>query len=84
MSRIITFYSYKGGVGRTFSLANIAVLLSKRGKLVLLIDWDLEAPGLLRYFKPFLPKKSTSQKGLIHLLNKAAEQPNTEWQPYVI
>ncbi|WP_411172456.1 ParA family protein [Nitrosomonas sp. Is35] len=38
MSRIITFYSYKGGVGRTFALANIAVLLAKRGKRVLLMD----------------------------------------------
>src|SRR5882724_3937262 len=55
MSRIITFYSYKGGVGRTFALANIAVLLARRGKRVLLMDWDLEAPGLHRYFKPHLP-----------------------------
>jgi MinD-like ATPase involved in chromosome partitioning or flagellar assembly len=43
MSRLITFYSYKGGVGRTFALANIAVLLAKRGRKVLVIDWDLEA-----------------------------------------
>ena len=52
MSRIITFYSYKGGVGRTLALANIGVLLAKRGKRVLLMDWDLEAPGLDRYFRP--------------------------------
>ena len=54
MSRIITFYSYKGGVGRTLALANIGVLLAKRGKKVLLMDWDLEAPGLDRYFRPYL------------------------------
>ena len=46
MSRVVTFYSYKGGVGRTLALANIGVLLAKRGKRVLLMDWDLEAPGL--------------------------------------
>ncbi len=42
----ITFYSYKGGVGRSLALANIAALLVKRGRRVVLIDFDLEAPGL--------------------------------------
>jgi MinD-like ATPase involved in chromosome partitioning or flagellar assembly len=42
----ITFYSYKGGVGRSLALANIAALLVKRGRRVALIDFDLEAPGL--------------------------------------
>lgn len=42
----VTFYSYKGGVGRTLALANVAVALAKRNKKVLLVDFDLEAPGL--------------------------------------
>lgn len=42
----ITFYSYKGGVGRSLALANVAALLVKRGRSVVLIDFDLEAPGL--------------------------------------
>lgn len=42
----ITFYSYKGGVGRSLALANIAALLAQRGRNVVLIDFDLEAPGL--------------------------------------
>jgi len=42
----VTFYSYKGGVGRTMSLTNVAALLAKKGRRVLLIDFDLEAPGL--------------------------------------
>lgn len=41
-----TFYSYKGGVGRTLSLANVAVQLAISGKKVLVVDFDLEAPGL--------------------------------------
>lgn len=41
-----TFYSYKGGVGRTLALANVAVRLAMRGKRVLIVDFDLEAPGI--------------------------------------
>jgi cellulose biosynthesis protein BcsQ len=52
--KIITFYSYKGGTGRSMALANVAWTLASNGKRVLAIDWDLEAPGLHRYFEPFL------------------------------
>src|SRR3954454_10241439 len=55
--RIITFYSYKGGTGRSMVLANVAWVLASNGKRVLVIDWDLEAPGLHRYFAPFLHDK---------------------------
>jgi formylglycine-generating enzyme required for sulfatase activity len=59
--KIVTFYSYKGGTGRSMALANIAWLLASSGKRVLAIDWDLEAPGLHRYFEPFLPDKTLAQ-----------------------
>ncbi|WP_440963954.1 KGGVGR-motif variant AAA ATPase [Massilia sp. GER05] len=49
--KIFTFYSFKGGVGRTMSLANVAFLASMAGKRVLMMDWDLEAPGLEYYFR---------------------------------
>jgi hypothetical protein len=52
--RIATFYSYKGGTGRSMALANFAWILAANGRKVLAIDWDLEAPGLHRYFRPFL------------------------------
>lgn len=51
---VVTFYSYKGGVGRSFTLANTAVLLARWGYRVLAVDWDLEAPGLHHYFGPVL------------------------------
>ena len=41
----VTFYSYKGGVGRSLLAANIGVLTARRGK-TLLWDLDIEAPGL--------------------------------------
>lgn len=43
---IVAFYSFKGGVGRTTSLAAVAWNLIKEGKKVILVDLDLEAPGL--------------------------------------
>ncbi len=42
---VISFYSYKGGVGRTLLAANMAVALAREGK-TLLWDMDVEAPGL--------------------------------------
>ncbi|MEV6236794.1 P-loop NTPase [Lentzea sp. NPDC051838] len=57
---VITFYSYKGGVGRSFTLANTAVLLARWGYRVLAVDWDLEAPGLHLYFRPHLSEMPSS------------------------
>jgi len=52
--KIIAFYSFKGGTGRSMALANVGCILAQhpdvRGR-VLLVDWDLEAPGLHRYFR---------------------------------
>lgn len=49
---VVTFYSFKGGTGRTMAMANVAWILATNGKRVLVMDWDLEAPGLHRYFAP--------------------------------
>ncbi len=45
----ITFYSFKGGVGRTMALVNTAVEMARRGRSVVLVDFDLEAPGLTTF-----------------------------------
>lgn len=52
---VVTFYSYKGGVGRTFALADVAIMLARWGYSVLCVDWDLEAPGLATFFRDRLP-----------------------------
>lgn len=63
--KIITFYSYKGGVGRTQLLANLAAFFCfYRNKKILVLDWDLEAPGLHFYFGI---DKNEIQKGTIDL-----------------
>jgi MinD-like ATPase involved in chromosome partitioning or flagellar assembly len=48
---IFSFYSYKGGVGRTQLLANVAAYLCYyKSAKVLIVDWDMEAPGCHYFF----------------------------------
>lgn len=84
--RIITFYSYKGGTGRTMLLANTAWILASNGKRVLVVDWDLEAPGLHRYLHPFLvDPELTASEGLIDFVTDYAvkamtpDNKGTDW-----
>ncbi len=77
---IVTFYSYKGGVGRTSALANIGALLNQWGYKVLCIDWDLEAPGLHLYFQQWMD--SIDQKGLVDLIQAQMNDENPKWEEY--
>lgn len=44
--QLFTFFSFKGGVGRSMALLNLAYGLVAKGRNVLVLDMDLEAPGL--------------------------------------
>ena len=44
--RRFTLYSVKGGVGRTTTAAVLAAHLARRGERVLVVDLDVESPGL--------------------------------------
>lgn len=59
--RIVTFYSFKGGVGRTMAVANVAFLAALNGLRILVMDWDLEAPGLHYYFRGLVEGPEASQ-----------------------
>jgi formylglycine-generating enzyme required for sulfatase activity/Mrp family chromosome partitioning ATPase len=67
---IICFYSYKGGVGRSTALANVAELLFREGRDVLMVDWDLEAPGLEFFFRDGRSelREPTEKPGVMDLL----------------
>lgn len=89
-TRFIAFYSYKGGVGRSLALANLACLLARQGRKVLILDLDLEAPGQHQtslFRGGYLP--GTPIRGVLDLLtdyrehqaNHSAEKdaPGFEW-----
>lgn len=48
----LVFFGLKGGVGRSTALAILAYDLARAGKRVLLIDFDLESPGLSALLMP--------------------------------
>ena len=89
MGSVVTFYSWKGGVGRTLALANTAVQLARAGRKVLMIDWDLEAPGLHHYFLTSGKPESShlhvtpaqSSGGLWSLLHSASIRANGDLDP---
>nr|NQU93485.1 hypothetical protein [Bacteroidota bacterium] len=75
MGTIITFYSFKGGTGRTFALVNTSCLLAQsKNKKILLIDWDLDAPGLDQYLKPYLKEGDKDKGGLIEFMYELKER----------
>jgi MinD-like ATPase involved in chromosome partitioning or flagellar assembly len=66
--KTITFFSYKGGVGRTLAATNFAVYLAKLGLKVIILDFDLDAPGVDSKFPRF--KLPEGQLGLIDYILK--------------
>ena len=70
---VTTFYSFKGGVGRTQAVVETATQLALAGKKVLLVDFDLEAPGLDRVLA------TQPHKGLVDFIfqyKKTGEVPD--------
>ena len=70
------------------ALANIAVLLAKKGKKVLAVDWDLEAPGLDGYFDDYEVSQTSTKMGLLSLLERVAVlkkryNKKPDWRKYV-
>jgi MinD-like ATPase involved in chromosome partitioning or flagellar assembly len=72
--RFVTFYSFKGGVGRTLALVNTALTLAQQGRRILLIDFDLEAPGLDTFAELKVPRR---QKGVVDLVTEYIQTGKT-------
>jgi MinD-like ATPase involved in chromosome partitioning or flagellar assembly len=67
---VTTFYSFRGGVGRTMALVNIGTWLARHGRRVLLVDFDLESPGISHYA---LTEASPDKKGVIDYIYEMSE-----------
>ena len=72
---IVTFYSFKGGVGRTMAMVNVGLELARNGRRVLMVDFDLEAPGLNTFNlpKPTMPPPGIVDYVLYYLQNNKAD-----------
>ena len=66
--KTITFYSYKGGTGRSLATAQLAVILARFGKSVCVVDFDFEAPGLHHKFRS-VRRIPDFDKGLVNYIN---------------
>ncbi|WP_333977215.1 ParA family protein [Burkholderia cepacia] len=69
----VVFYGLKGGVGRSTSLAMLAFLFAKAGKNVLLLDFDLESPGLSGLL---LPTDRVPESGIVNWFIEDAIVPD--------
>ena len=58
---------------------NIAALLGRWGQRVLIIDWDLEAPGLERFFGPRVRGFRTNTPGLVDMIGAFSQKQELDW-----
>ena len=73
--KVISFYSFKGGMGRTTALTAITYCLAKEGKNVLLVDADIEAPGLATIFL----REDHIQKGIVDYFLERQTDSSFRW-----
>ncbi len=77
---VASFFSFKGGVGRSTALAAAAMILAHRGLSVAVIDLDLEAPGLSNLLAP----GTTVDRGVMdYLLASSLERPRQLGRFYI-
>ena len=67
--KTVTFYSYKGGVGRTLALTNVVEYLSQFQKRVCIIDFDLEAPGINYKLEEKTKRSITLKEGIVDYMH---------------
>ena len=85
---LVTFYSWKGGVGRTLALANTAVQLARRGRRVLMVDWDelvrREGPVVWRTIYRLVHNQADAdecmQETFVAAVKYSHHQPVGNWQ----
>jgi len=66
---VVAFHSFKGGVGRTTHAIALAKALTAKKQKVLLVDGDLEAPGISWLFERRLPNPPVSFADFLALVH---------------
>lgn len=89
---VITFYSYKGGVGRSTAMASFAMALANgavvdgdneiKPQKVIIIDFDLEAPGFMNFFLPDTGKPHY-QNGVVEYLMDTEFDKKVDLKNYI-
>ena len=74
-TKVVAFYSFKGGMGRTTALAAAAINLVRQGKNVMMVDMDIEAPGLATLFFP----ENRIERGVLDYLLESEIADNTDF-----
>lgn len=69
--QIFAFYSFKGGVGRSMAVLNLAYALAAKGRHVLVLDMDLEAPGLSGFLHREAEIAGFARFDMVNLVNWA-------------
>ena len=75
--QVFAFHSFKGGVGRTVHAVALAQAIAKKDRRVLLVDGDLEAPGISWLLETRLPNPPVSFSDLLALAHGDAT-PDTQ------
>ncbi|MDR6158075.1 MinD-like ATPase involved in chromosome partitioning or flagellar assembly [Chryseobacterium sp. SLBN-27] len=79
---VVTFYSYKGGMGRSTHLMLTATYLAKKhGKKIVIIDCDFEAPGFTNFFLE-VPEAKNYKDGLIEYFTDKPFDDSIFLNPY--
>ncbi|GAB4287613.1 MAG: hypothetical protein Fur0025_21180 [Oscillatoriaceae cyanobacterium] len=78
---IVTFYSFKGGVGRSTALGLVAGILATRDRRVVMVDFDLEAPGISILFRSETENSSMAPYGVLDYLHQRYLTPDENIPP---
>ena len=73
--QIFAFYSFKGGVGRSMAVLNLAFALAGKGRHVLVLDMDLEAPGVSGFLHREKEIAGFARRDMVDLVCQAFSAP---------
>ncbi|MGW3564542.1 KGGVGR-motif variant AAA ATPase [Streptomyces sp. NPDC000941] len=76
--QLTAFHSFKGGVGRTLHAVALADLLASQGQHVLLVDADLEAPGITWMYQAQGGRCDIAYEDVLALLHSSKQGDPTQ------